>query len=494
MKVSIKNILNQPAGVMLLFVTLSVSLRFFSFFPSVIDHDESTYLEIARELLEGKTLYVDLIDIKPPGIFLMYALFQLLFGHSIFVTRLIATLFIAATSFMIFKFGKMAYENQRAGIAGGLIYILFVSTWTVYGFSPNCEIYYNLFTISALYVLMKREHWLNYLAAGLVMGLGFIIKYNVLFDLAAFMFFFFLKFLRQPSRLNLRNLLVKCMIAVTGFVIPFALINFYYYLSGHFASFAEVAYFTMTRYSKEFRLIPILEFVGAFILFFAPFIFFYFYALFDHSLVDRRIKDLRLLSVIWSLFVLVGILLPGHTFSHYFIQLMLPVSLLAGLFFHPGMQLPVLLVRLTRSVTGLIILIAFCILLILFSYRDYGRQTDTPTQIANYMRPRLQPDDVIYCGNYNQIIYYLLEKDSPTPYVHQSLLLNTNHIEALKIDLAMESRRIMDQWPVYIVIQGKKYKNKWINQFIRDHYFIEKQFQKDILLYRLKGGTIKPAS
>ncbi len=68
-KFNIKTILGRPAGVFFFFAILSVALRFFSFFPSVLDHDESTYLEIAREMLEGKALYVDLIDIKPPGIF-----------------------------------------------------------------------------------------------------------------------------------------------------------------------------------------------------------------------------------------------------------------------------------------------------------------------------------------------------------------------------------------------------------------------------------------
>jgi hypothetical protein len=63
----------QSTAIFLLFCLLAVILRFFSFFPSVIDHDESTYLEMARMILAGKILYVDMIDIKPPGIFLILA-------------------------------------------------------------------------------------------------------------------------------------------------------------------------------------------------------------------------------------------------------------------------------------------------------------------------------------------------------------------------------------------------------------------------------------
>jgi hypothetical protein len=62
----------RTAVVVVLLILWSVILRFFSFFPAVISHDESTYLVIARGLLEGKTYFVDLIDTKPIGIFVLY--------------------------------------------------------------------------------------------------------------------------------------------------------------------------------------------------------------------------------------------------------------------------------------------------------------------------------------------------------------------------------------------------------------------------------------
>ncbi len=229
MNLHIKKILGRPAGVFLFFVVFSVALRFFSFFPSVLDHDESTYLEIAREMLGGKVLYVDLIDIKPPGIFWLYALFQIMFGHSIFMMRLLTALFIAGTSFMIYLFDRQMFESQRAGIAGGLIYIFFVSTWSRYGISPNTEVFFNFFTMAGLYVLIKREHWQNYLSGGILAGLGFIIKYLVLFDLAAFLLFFFLVFLRHPTWKDVRRLATKFALIILGFGLPFALVNAFFF-------------------------------------------------------------------------------------------------------------------------------------------------------------------------------------------------------------------------------------------------------------------------
>ena len=50
--------------ILFLFI-LNFILRFFSFFPTLIDHDESTNLVIAKKILKGKVLYTDMIDIKP---------------------------------------------------------------------------------------------------------------------------------------------------------------------------------------------------------------------------------------------------------------------------------------------------------------------------------------------------------------------------------------------------------------------------------------------
>ena len=79
----LEKILKSNAQVFLVFVAASILLRFLSFHYSVIDHDESTYLIIADAVLNGSYLYADVIDTKPPGIFLAFGLIQVLFGKSI---------------------------------------------------------------------------------------------------------------------------------------------------------------------------------------------------------------------------------------------------------------------------------------------------------------------------------------------------------------------------------------------------------------------------
>src|SRR5262245_62210941 len=51
--------------------------------------DQGVFAVIAREMLEGKVLYRDAWDIKPPGIYCVYALSRALLGSSMHAIRLL---------------------------------------------------------------------------------------------------------------------------------------------------------------------------------------------------------------------------------------------------------------------------------------------------------------------------------------------------------------------------------------------------------------------
>jgi 4-amino-4-deoxy-L-arabinose transferase-like glycosyltransferase len=112
---------------------LSLVMRFFSFFPSVMDHDESTYLVIADALREGKVYLRDVIDTKPIGIFTLFAAFQILFGKSIIVLRIITAIWIALTAWMLYLAHRElikdspGYQHNPAPVASGVIYVFIIS-------------------------------------------------------------------------------------------------------------------------------------------------------------------------------------------------------------------------------------------------------------------------------------------------------------------------------------------------------------------------------
>ena len=115
------------AQALLLFCVLAILLRVFSFFPTVIDHDESTYILIADALRKGMVYQVDYIDTKPIGIFLIIAFFQFFIGKSIFLFRLMTAIVIAATAFFLYKAQRKQGQTNHEALATGIIF-LFVNS------------------------------------------------------------------------------------------------------------------------------------------------------------------------------------------------------------------------------------------------------------------------------------------------------------------------------------------------------------------------------
>lgn len=469
--------------IVLIFIALAIFLRIFSFFPSVIDHDESTYLEISRQMLNGKTLYVDMIDIKPPGIFLIIAGFQAVFGYSIFVIRLLVAIWIGFTAFMIFLTGKALLKDNKAAFSAGIIYVFFISTWSFYGISITPEIFFNLFTITSLYLLLKLKSIWKYMLAGLIAGIGFIVKYFVLLDFSVFILFFLLWEIKDGIDIRKSFRVAFSMIlSGVGLILPFALINLYYYTGDHFDSFVNIIYQAPRRYPTSIHPVKMPLFILDLQLRFFPIFFFYYYSLFSKVFRIDETRQLKLFLVIWSLASLVGVIISGNHYGHYTIQLMLPVSLTAGLFFHSERAFPGYLNWINNQKVGVIIL-AGLLLLISSLKLEYVIRRDMPREIANYMKPILKQEDVIYTGNYHHILYYLLKKDSPTPYIHRSLLQEDKHMEALNIDQQAEFESIIKKGPAYILTQ-KEYPEGQIKEYITSDFELEKDFGNTIRLYR----------
>lgn len=474
--------INKPFQVLIFFCLLAVVLRFFSFFPSVIDHDESTYLEIARMHLGGKLLYVDMVDIKPPGIFLILSFFMSVFGYSIFVLRLLAALWIALTAFLLYKSAMFLVKDVKSAFSAGIIYIFMISTWSFFGISLTPEIFFNLFTIAALYLVLRKQSHLNFFFAGLVAGFGFLVKYFVLFDFTAILLFLLITGYKSDMGLNFKRALISNLFAGIGFIIPFAVMNLIYILDGHFDDLFTVVYLAPTKYPAAFNAWKMLKFILEFHLLFLPVFFMFYYVLSDKKQTWPAIRQVKLLSVTWAAFALVAVLIAGKTFGHYTIQLMLPVSLLAGMFFHSDSKYPVFIKRIISPKTGGAILVIL-IVAITFLKIEYYTRKDIPREIAAYLKPKLSAADVIYAGNYHHILYYLLEKDSPTKYIHRTLLLKDTHIRALDINTDEEFRKIMAAKPVYIITM-KDYPAGKMKGFIMMNYTLEKEFDEGIKLYR----------
>lgn len=472
---------NKPfewAKVLAFYALLTLVMRFLSFFPSVINHDESTYILIADAIRSGKMYLIDIVDTKPVGIFLIFGCLQTLFGTSILMIRIVTALWIVFTAFGLYRVHLQLRGEGQAPFASGLIYIVLTSIFTNYGVSPNTELFFNLFTILALELLLKPAQTTRFFLAGLLLGFGFIIKYVVLFDTLAFAGFFLWKALKEKwAWQQALSLAVACGL---GFALPFASVFSFYWSHGFGQRFLFYTFEVSGNYFIDRPFIDFVKFVAESFgrYFFVSF--FFFYSLLDRSL---RLNEFKVLILLWSLSILYIILAPGKLFSHYFIQFMLPFSLMAGSFFDSRRVLKGILPKAFAPKTGYAILLLMVIANIIFQKKDYIDKPDYPTQIADYLDNKVNPEDVIYTGNYHQIIYHLLNEESPTPFIHRSLLWDEENVEALGLDQNQELKKIMKQHPKYVIYQGALPLDLEFGKTVKRQYQLVKRFPKQINIY-----------
>ena len=187
-----QNLLQSKWKVFWTLLIASLLFRALSFNYSVIDHDESSYLLIASELNKGAKLYTDVIDTKPPGIFIAFSMVEKVIGKSIFGIRIFGSLIISLSAFFLFLISRQFNANRSLSFLAGLCYIITFSCYRT-GLAVNTEMFFSLFVLVGLFVLLKAENknitslWL---LGGLLIGIGFIFKYVVLAGFGAFALFF----------------------------------------------------------------------------------------------------------------------------------------------------------------------------------------------------------------------------------------------------------------------------------------------------------------
>lgn len=460
-----------------IFIVLAIGLRIGTFFPAVINHDESTYIMIGQQLLDGQTYLVDAYDTKPIGIFLIYALLNLLTGGSIFGMRLLTAAIIGLTAYLLFRLGRDVAGHARIGWAAGISYIIMCSLFTFYGISPNTELFFIPFTLGAIYLAWPRgQQWYAYIGVGLLLGCAFMIKYVTAGDALALGLI--LLGLGWQRREWWKAVFHWCLPMTVAFFVPFLLVWAYYVSIDQSEAFFFYTFEVTGRYPEELAWWRRLKYMGDFLLRYFPLVFLGIFALLEKRKEDRTWQWFLLL---WFLCDAVILLLPGKTFGHYQIQLMPPLALLAASWFHPDRRRQAWLRRLPRPWgMGLLTLIFVGLAVVLFDY--YGRKEDPERTVSQHLQELLEPGEKVYTGNYHHIVNHIIGQQQLTPYVHSSLLFYDHHIEALEIDIEAETERILEgHHPRYVLLRTD-YPVNYLSTAIMDRYTVIDTLVNKVLL------------
>lgn len=140
-------------------------------------NDESTFMLLAADLLNGHLPYTEIFDNKPPLIFFMLAGVMGLFGKTVLAVRLFGDVCLLVSSVMILLIARRHYSGVAAGM-GGVLNVAIHSVMP--GLHTSAGLPAMAFVMIALWCLITRPDRVWALAlAGLLISLATLTRTNL---------------------------------------------------------------------------------------------------------------------------------------------------------------------------------------------------------------------------------------------------------------------------------------------------------------------------
>ncbi|MCC7439282.1 MAG: glycosyltransferase family 39 protein [Armatimonadetes bacterium] len=203
--------------------------------------DTAVFYLLGKQLLEGKVMFRDFIDNKPPLIAWIYAGGIFLFGSQSYSIRILDCIVQIITCGVMISLVRRATGNSLWAVTSALLYAILYSGL---GFmnSAQTESYAGICAVSALWFqLHKRTGW-GLFTAGFLLGALFTLKYpmGIMLAIAVVAEFWFFRDTAQ-------KMMQRALFLIAGFLIVPLLLVAWLASSGAWANFLEASAF-MSKY------------------------------------------------------------------------------------------------------------------------------------------------------------------------------------------------------------------------------------------------------
>ena len=324
--------MKKTAFKILLLIVLILMFRSVIFPAISWKGDEFFYLTIAREMNDGRVLYSDCADIKPVGIFCIYALADRIAGHDLkmdfFVLRIFSVSAVLLISLMLWHIGCILY-NDRAGYFAALLFAVYSTC--VRGsevLAANTELFSVLFLAVSLCFFCRgnfRFWYRDLLPAAFFLSLSFLVSSRAGIVVVAYVLFLFI-FSKDKV-----GAILKTLASAVIFLLPFGAVILYYYSIGHLEDFLNWQFFFINYYvggyspfMHIFRGILVYRFFAGLL----PLVFFTGYLFFP--LRKERFNKPSIFFLILMAFIWLGVFSGGKHVERYYFPLFIPLVMLAG--------------------------------------------------------------------------------------------------------------------------------------------------------------------
>jgi 4-amino-4-deoxy-L-arabinose transferase-like glycosyltransferase len=145
-----------------------------------LGRDQGEFATLARGMLQGRVLYTELWNPKPPAVFYVYALAMQLFGQTSIALRLLDFLMVPLVSLLLFDLGR-GWFNRPTGLWAALLFPVFYFSETFWTLTQNDGLVL-LPMVAAVWLawrgaLLGRWRWLYVLVVGVLCGYSIWFKY-----------------------------------------------------------------------------------------------------------------------------------------------------------------------------------------------------------------------------------------------------------------------------------------------------------------------------
>ncbi len=142
-----------------------------------ISGDLSIYLQGARTILEGKQLYSDFLDLKPPAFYYLYVIIEFFANGNEIIAKLFEYLMQFFVVFILYRIIIDKFQSKQFAGISVLIYSL---SYSVLGYTNSFhgESWFNLLILLILHFHMKQNSNINSIILGILFGIIVSIKFS----------------------------------------------------------------------------------------------------------------------------------------------------------------------------------------------------------------------------------------------------------------------------------------------------------------------------
>ena len=444
----------------------SIVLRF-HLLPIPLERDEGEYAYAGQLILQGIPPYVQLYNMKMPGIYLAYAIILSVFGETPTAIHT-GLLFVNLTTILLlFLFTRKLFDDLTALTAAAAFTILSVNPF-VHGVFAHAEHFVLLFVMASLLLLLNglnRSQLCWMFLSGFFSGIAFLMKQPAASFTGLSITFILINDLfrnRPPSA----RVFVKPMTFMAGVLVPLGLTGLFFFSIGILDKFL---FWTFT-YAREYVSLTRPAFGFADLKISLTNIFKYSYILCILAitgvfslLLNKKEYENHIFIFLMTIFSILSITPGFHFREHYFILVLPVASILVALalkslhdhlaWLNASLKKPL--------ITAIILLVLFFSILpvqsYLFSMTPFEALRLTHTlnpfpeslAIAQYIKENSQPSDKIAVIGSEPQIYFYARRQAATGYIYMYPLMEP---QRFSLDMQREMiREIESAKPKYLV-------------------------------------------